>query len=126
MRSLSLSREPEDLPKEPPGPPPVEPKGMKRFAATGAAQTGVALAKLKGSIAERKEENIGAQIAFLRTQRVQQLAHERETKKAGGIAEKLEREESGCASGCRANPIHHHFTKTHHETVQAKRFQVPT
>ena len=96
MRSLSLSREPEDLPKEPPGPPPVEPKGMKRFAATGAAQTGVALAKLKGSIAERiEEENIGANMAFLRTKTVQQLARQRETKKAGGIAEKLERELAG-------------------------------
>ena len=65
---------------------------MKRFAATGAAQTGVALAKLKGSIAERiEEENIDAQMAFLQTKRVQQLARQRETKKAGGIAEKLAR-----------------------------------
>ena len=50
---------------------------------------------MQSDIAERKEENIGAQMAFLRTKRPQQLAHERETKKASGTAEKLARELAG-------------------------------
>ena len=80
---------------------------MKRFAATGAAQTGVALAKLKGDIAEREEENIArAQMAFLRTQRVQQLARQRETKKAGGVADKLARALAGAETRMKQADAH--------------------